>query len=72
MSGDLMTNKYIREEEDGSITTTYATDCGGIMKTHNSKGPAIVNKKQKIADYYLYGTKHTKDEWSSKIKKKAY
>jgi|TARA_R110002020_G_scaffold450346_2_gene663941 hypothetical protein len=72
MSGDLMTNKYIREEEDGTITTTYATNCGGIMKTHNSKGPAIVNKKQKIGDYYLYGVKHTKDEWASRIKKQAY
>jgi hypothetical protein len=72
MSGDLMTHKYIREEEDGTITTVYATDCGGIMKTHNSKGPAIVNKKQKTADYYLYGTKHTKEEWTSRIKMKAY
>ena len=42
------------------------------MKTHNSKGPAVVNKKQKIGDYYLYGIKHTKDEWASRIKKQAY
>ena len=50
-----MTEKFIREEEDGTITSNYATKCGGVYKTHNTKGPAIVNKKQGVADYYLYG-----------------
>ena len=39
----LMTQKFIREEKDGSVTTTYAMECKGVFKTHNSKGPAIIN-----------------------------
>jgi len=63
-----MTEKFIREEEDGSTTSTYATNCSGNYKTHNTKGPAIVNKKQGIADYYLYGIKLSKDDWKKKSK----
>jgi hypothetical protein len=40
----------------------------GSFKTHNSKGPAIVNKEQKIKEYYLYGVKLTKEEWEKKHK----
>ena len=40
----------------------------GVLKTHNSKGPAIVNKEQKIKEYYLYGVKLTKDMWEKKHK----
>ena len=40
--------KFIREEGDGSITTTYATEMQGKLLTHNHKGPAVVNKEQKI------------------------
>jgi len=64
----LMTQKFIREEKDGSVTTTYAMECKGIFKTHNSKGPAVVNKEQKIKEYYLYGVKMSKDEWTRKHK----
>ena len=64
----LMTQKFIREEKDGSVTTTYAMECKGVFKTHNSKGPAVVNKEQKIKEYYLYGVKMSKDEWTRKHK----
>lgn len=60
--------KYMREETDGSITYTHAQKCGGILKTHNIKGPAVINKKQKIKDYYLYGVKLSKDDWEKKSK----
>ena len=60
--------KYKREEEDGTITYVYADKCGDMLKTHNNKGPAIVNKKQKVADYYLYGVKLDKTEWEKKSK----
>ena len=61
--------KYIREEEDGSITYVHAEDCGGgKVKTHNNKGPAIVNKKQDISEYYLYGVKMEKSVWEKKCK----
>ena len=64
----LMTQKFIREEKDGSVTTTYAMECKGVFKTHNSKGPAIINKEQKIKEYYLYGVKMSKDEWTKRHK----
>ena len=60
--------KYIREEEDGSVTVVHADECSGVMKTHNTKGPALTNTKQKIKDYYLYGVKHTKESWEKKRK----
>jgi len=43
-------------------------ECNGVMKTHNNKGPAIVNKEQKLEEYYLYGVKMTKDRWEVKRK----
>jgi len=64
-----MTKEFIREEEDGSRTITTAIEMGGVFKTHNNKGPAIVNKEQKIKDYYLYGVKFTdKKIWDKQRK----
>ena len=60
--------KYIREEEDGTITETHAEEMNGILKTHNIKGPALINKENKIKDYYLYGVKLSKDDWDKKRK----
>jgi len=64
----LMTQKFIREESDGSTTYTYAMESKNVFKTHNSNGPAIVNKEQQIKEYYLYGVKMKKDEWEKKRK----
>ena len=47
---------------------TSAIKMGGTLKTHNNKGPAIVNKEQKIKEYYLYGVKLSKDEWEKRKK----
>ena len=60
--------EFTREEPDGSKTYTYAMECDGVLKTHNSKGAAIVNKEQKIKDYYLYGVMITKEVWEKKRK----
>jgi|TARA_B100000902_G_scaffold393683_1_gene448412 hypothetical protein len=60
--------EFIREESDGSTTRTYAMECNGVMKTHNNKGPAIINEEQEITEYYLYGVKMTKDRWEVKRK----
>ena len=60
--------KFIREEEDGSVTTTCAPDMKGSVVAHNNKGPALVNKEQKLKDYYLYGVKLTKEKWESRKK----
>ena len=64
----LETQTFIREEKDGSTTTTSAIDMDGILKTHNHKRPAIVNKEQKIKDYYSYGVKLSKDDWEKRKK----
>tara|TARA_R110002020_G_scaffold140350_4_gene311823 strand:- start:9291 stop:9485 length:195 start_codon:yes stop_codon:yes gene_type:complete len=60
--------QYIREEDDGSITYSHAENCGSSIKLHNNKGPALVNKEQKVKDYYLYGVKLSKEEWDKKRK----
>jgi hypothetical protein len=60
--------EFIREESDGSTTHTYAMMCDEILKTHNTKGAAIVNKEQKIKDYYLYGVMVSKEVWEKKRK----
>ena len=72
MTDALKIKKYTREEEDGSKTIVHAINCDTGLKMHNPKGPALVNKKQSVLDYYLYGIKHTKDSWEKKIKLKAY
>ena len=63
-----MTREFIREEEDGSKTTTSAIEVNGVLKTHNNKGPAILNKEQDIKEYYLYGVKLTKEVWEKRKK----
>ena len=60
--------KFIREEGGGSVTTTYATEMQGKLLTHNHKGPAIVNKEQKVKEYYSYGVKLSKDDWEKRKK----
>ena len=60
--------EFIKEESDGSRTHTYAMECKGVLKTHNNKGPAIINKQQDISEYYLYGVKLEKEDWVKKSK----
>ena len=64
--------KYSKEEEDGSKTYITAMNYGdGVFKAHNSKGPAVINKQLDIREYYIYGVKMSKDEWSKKVKAKV-
>ena len=63
-----MTRKSIREEADGTKTTTYATEMQGKLVTHNHKGAAVVNKEQKLKEYYSYGIKLSKDAWEKRKK----
>jgi len=63
-----MTKEFIREEEDGSTTKTFAIEMDGVFKTHNHKGPAIVNKEQKIKEYYSYGVHIAKEVWEKRSK----
>ena len=68
MTKKAMIQKFIREEDDGSTTKTYATQLNGKLVTHNNKGAALVNKDRKLKEYYLYGVKITKEEWEKKSK----
>ena len=64
--------KYSKEEEDGSKTYITAMNYGdGVFKAHNAKGPAVINKQMEIAEYYIYGVKMSKDQWSKKVKAKV-
>ena len=60
--------KLSRIEEDGSKTTAYTLEINGENKLHNWEGPALVNEKQKLKEYYLNGIQYTMDEWKD-IKK---
>jgi hypothetical protein len=38
-------------------------------KIHNWEGPALIPQGNKrLAEYYLFGIKHTKDQWEEKKK----
>ena len=62
------TRKLSRIEEDGSKTVVYTLEINGENKLHNWEGPALINKKQKLKEYYLNGIQYTIDEWKD-IKK---
>ena len=52
---------------DGTIA--HYVSINGIKKIHNWDGAALIpqgNKRQ--AEYYLFGIKHTKDQWLDKKK----
>ena len=53
--------------KDGTIIHYVTID--GVSKFHNIDGPAVFpqgNRRQ--AEYYLFGIKHTKDQWEDKKK----
>ena len=62
------TRRLIRIEEDGSKTTAHTLEINGENKLHNSEGPALVNEKQKLKEYYLNGIIYEYDIWNE-IKK---
>jgi len=52
---------------DGTIVHYITIE--GVNKIHNWDGAALIpqgNKRQ--AEYYLFGIKHTKDQWEEKKK----
>ena len=55
-------------EKDGSKTTAYTLEINGENKLHNWEGPALVNEKQKLKEYYLNGIIYEYDIWNE-IKK---
>jgi hypothetical protein len=52
---------------DGTVANYVSIN--GVKKMHNWDGAALIpqgNKRQ--AEYYLFGIKHTKDQWLDKKK----
>ena len=60
--------KSFKIEEDGSKTIAYTLEINGENKLHNWEGPALINEKQKLKEYYLNGILYTMDQWKD-IKK---
>ena len=60
--------KLIKIEEDGSKTTAHTLEINGENKLHNWDGPALINKEQKVKEYYLNGIIYDFDMWNE-IKK---
>lgn len=62
-----MEGKQIETKKLKSADGTIAYYCLG--KLHNWDGPALIPQGNKrAAEYYLFGIKHTKDQWESKKK----
>lgn len=65
MKDSLETQRLV--QVDGTIA--HYVRINGVNKMHNWDGAALIpqgNKRQ--AEYYLFGIKHTKDEWLDKKK----
>tara|TARA_R100001591_G_C4245948_1_gene155852 strand:- start:94 stop:378 length:285 start_codon:yes stop_codon:yes gene_type:complete len=52
-----------KREEDGSLTEIHTLEIKGEFKIHNFEGPAIINKKQRVKEYYLNGIKYDEQVW---------
>ena len=55
--------KLSRIEKDGSKTTAYTLEINEENQLHNWDGPAIINEKQKVKEYYLNGIQYSLDDW---------
>lgn len=48
----------------GDGTILYYSNTSGVNKFHNWDGPAVIPQgNMKLAEYYIYGIKYTKEEW---------
>ena len=56
--------KCYKIEEDGSKTTVRVIDLGYKAVFHSDEGPALINKEQKIKEYYLNGIQYDFDTWN--------
>ena len=55
----------VKKMKTGDGTVVYYLD----GKIHNWDGPALIPQGNKrLAEYYLFGIKHTKDQWEEKKK----
>jgi len=55
----------VKKMKTGDKTIIYYLD----GKMHNWEGPALIPQGNKrLAEYYLFGIKHTKEQWEEKKK----
>jgi hypothetical protein len=55
----------VKKMKTGDKTIIYYLD----GKIHNWEGPALIPQGNKrLAEYYLFGIKHTKEQWEEKKK----
>ena len=55
------------KQADGTIVHYVIIE--GKTLTHNYDGPALIPQGNKrLAEYYLFGIKHTKNQWEEKKK----
>lgn len=62
---NIKARKLTKKEEDGSLTTMYTLQIKEEFKIHNFEGPAIINKTQKIKEYYLNGIQYSEEDWKA-------
>ena len=60
----FVSRKLFKVEKDGTKTTAYTLEIYGKNQLHNWEGPALVNKKKRIKEYYLNGIQYTEDQWN--------
>ena len=67
-----MENKYTEwpssqrlTKPDGTVAYTWDN------KLHNWDGPALINKEQKIKEYYLHGIKFNIEDWKEQRRERA-
>ena len=58
------TRKLSKIEEDGSKTIAHVLDFGDRAVFHSDEGPALINREQKIKEYYLNGIQYDFDTWN--------
>ena len=56
--------KVYKIEEDGSKTQARVVDFGDRAVFHSDEGPALINREQKIKEYYLNGIQYDFDTWN--------
>ena len=65
MNDSLETRKLVSSDK----TVAHYVNIDGTLKMHNWDGPALVPQGNKrLAEYYLFGIRHTRLEWEDKKK----
>ena len=64
LNQDIKERKFRKKEEDGTTSIMLTIEYKGMNKLHSIENPALVNKEQRIKEYYLNGIKYDYDTWN--------